>query len=135
MSAAGTWNWNVTDRWYRFRKAPKVFEHVTGIYKLVLAGFEKHVPLEDRHVPTSAVSPSGLWSEELSARLPIGRWRGDRPSMLSHVPGAQRTMVWQLAKSQTPGTTRTGSGCPRGSTTGTRHTTPAPTSRPTKARD
>jgi predicted metal-dependent hydrolase len=92
------------DRWYRIRKARKVFEHVTGIYKLILAGFEQHVPIEDRQVPTSAVGPSGLWLGELSARLSIGRRRGDRHSMLSHVPGAHlRTMVWQLVKSQTPG--------------------------------
>lgn len=32
------------DPWYRVRKAPKVFDHVARIYKLALAGFEKHVP-------------------------------------------------------------------------------------------
>jgi len=29
------------------------------------------VPIEDRHVTTSAVGPGGLWLEELSGRLPI----------------------------------------------------------------
>jgi predicted metal-dependent hydrolase len=91
------------DPWYRVRNARKVFEHVTEIYKLVLAGFEKHVPLEDRHVATSAVGPRGLWLGELSRRLPVVRRRGGRPSMLSHVPGQDlRTMVWHLALSQTP---------------------------------
>jgi predicted metal-dependent hydrolase len=91
------------DRWYRIRKARKVFEHVAGIYKLILAGFEEHVPFEDRHIATTAVGPSGLWLGEVSARLPFARRRGSRPSMLSHVPGRDlRTMVWQLAKSQTP---------------------------------
>src|SRR5262245_61673704 len=33
------------DPWYRIRKARKVFDHVTHIYNLVLAGIEKHVPL------------------------------------------------------------------------------------------
>jgi hypothetical protein len=62
-----------------------------------------NVPLEDRHVPTSAVGSSGLWLGELSARLPFGDRRGNRPSMLSNVPGRDlRTMIWQLAKSQTP---------------------------------
>jgi predicted metal-dependent hydrolase len=83
------------DRWYRIRKARKVFDHVTRIYKLILDGFEKHVPLGDRHVPTSAVGPGGLWLGELSERLSMVRRRGGRPSMLSHVPGRDlRTLVW-----------------------------------------
>jgi predicted metal-dependent hydrolase len=91
------------DRWYRIRKARKVFDHVAGIYTLVLAGFEQHVPPEDRHIPTSAVGPSGLWLGELSGRLPIVRRRRGRSSMLSHVPGRDlRSMVWHLAMSQTP---------------------------------
>ena len=91
------------DRWYRIRKARQVFDHVTRIYMLILDGFEKHVPLGDRHVTTSAVGPSGLWLGELSERLPVVRRRGRRASMLSHVPGRDlRTMVWHLAKTQTP---------------------------------
>ena len=99
-----------SDRWYRIRKARKIFDHVAGIYKLILAGFEKHVPIEDRHLTTRAVGPGGLWLGELSGRLPILRRRGRD-------------------------TTRPGNRCPRGSTTGTRRTTPAPTSPPTRARD
>lgn len=91
------------DRWYRIRKARKVFDHVTRIYNLILDGFEKHVPLEARHISTSAVGPSGLWLGELFGRLPVFRLGGGRPSMLSHVPGRDlRSMVWHLAKSQTP---------------------------------
>jgi len=90
------------DRRYRIRKARQVFEHVTRIYALILADFEAHVPLEDRHVATAAVSPRGLWLGELSARLPFLRRRTDRSSMLSHVPGRDlRTMVWHLLRSQT----------------------------------
>ena len=91
------------DRWYRTRRARKVFEHVAGIYSLVLAGFEKHVPLKDRHVTTRSVGPGGLWLGELSQRLPIVRRRVRRPSMLSHVPGKDlRTMILHLVGSQTP---------------------------------
>jgi hypothetical protein len=46
------------DRWFRIRKAPKVFRHVAGIYRLILAGIEQHVPPEARQVPTAAVGPS-----------------------------------------------------------------------------
>ena len=90
------------DRWYRIRKARQVFDHVTGIYKLILEGFEKHVPLEDRHVPTSVVGPGGLWLGKLPERLPVVRHPGNA-SMLTHVPGRDlRTMVLHLARSQTP---------------------------------
>ncbi len=89
------------DRWYRIRKAPKVFDHVTGIYKLILAGFEEHVPLEDRHISTKAVGPSGLYLSELRDRIPLGR-RPTRTSMLSHVRGRDlRTMLWRETKAQT----------------------------------
>jgi hypothetical protein len=91
------------DRWYRIRKARKVFEHVAGIYTSILAGFEAHVPLPDRHIATSVVGPKGLWLGELSQRLPVVRGRGGRASMLRHVPGRDlRTMLWHLARSQTP---------------------------------
>jgi predicted metal-dependent hydrolase len=92
------------DHWYRIRKARKVFDHVAGVYKLILAGFEQHVPLGDRHVPTVAVGPSGLWLSEMADRLPLlRRRRGSGPSMLGHVPGRElRTMIWHLARSQMP---------------------------------
>ncbi len=61
------------DRWYRIRNAYKVFDHVADIYKLVLAGFEDHVPLEDRHISTKAVGPSGLYLSELRDRFPFGQ--------------------------------------------------------------
>jgi len=92
------------DRWYRIRKAPKVFRHVTGIYKLILAGIERHVPPEARQAPTAAVGPSGLWLSEMAHRLPLlRRRRRTTPAMLGHVPGRElRTMIWHLARSQMP---------------------------------
>lgn len=92
-----------SDRWYRLRKSPKVFQHVASNYKLVLDGIEKHVPLADRGIPTSAVGPLGLYTSEMRTRMPILRRRAERPSMLAHVPGRElRAMIWQLAKTQTP---------------------------------
>jgi predicted metal-dependent hydrolase len=92
------------DRWYRIRKAPKVFGHVTRIYKLIVAGIEQHVPAEARQVPTGAVGPGGLWLSEMANRLPLlRRRRGTTPAMLGDVPGRElRTMIWHLAKSQMP---------------------------------
>ena len=42
------------DRWYRIRNARKVFDHVARIYKLILADFEKHVPMEARLISAKA---------------------------------------------------------------------------------
>jgi predicted metal-dependent hydrolase len=91
------------DPWYRIRKAPKVFNHVAGIYKLALAGFEEHVPLEDRLMSTRSISPSGLYLAEMPNRLP-GRWHHrSEPSMMGHVSGRDlRTMIWRETKAQTP---------------------------------
>ena len=58
------------DRWYRLRSARQVFDHVAGIYSLILSGFESHVPLDARHVPTSVVGPGGLWLGSCGSRLP-----------------------------------------------------------------
>ena len=69
------------DRWYRVRKAPKVFDHVARIYKLVLAGFEEHVPPGDRLISTKDVSPSGLYLSQLRDRFRAGA--GDQHSMLA----------------------------------------------------
>jgi predicted metal-dependent hydrolase len=89
------------DRLYRVRRAPKVFGHVSRIYTLILAGFEEHVPLKDRLIPTKLVSPGGLYVSELRDRFR----RGDQAhrSMLSHVPGRDlRTMLWRETKGQMP---------------------------------
>jgi len=90
------------DRLYRVRRAPKVFDHVARIYKLVLAGFEEHVPLKDRLISTKLVSPSGLYLSELRDRFRLGG-TADYPSLLSAVPGRDlRTMLWRETKGQMP---------------------------------
>ncbi|MDR3648634.1 MAG: metal-dependent hydrolase [Acidimicrobiales bacterium] len=91
------------DRSYRVRKAPKVLEHVSRIYKLVLAGFEEHVPIEDRLISTQLVSPSGLYLSELRNRIGLRGGFGNYPSMLGHVPGRDLgTMLWRETKGQMP---------------------------------
>jgi hypothetical protein len=92
-------------RWYRVRVAPKVFRHVASLYKLVLAGLEAHVPLEDRHISTAAAAPRGMWMSEVIARTPRPRRKRstDPPTMLHRVPGRDLlTMIWHLAVSQGP---------------------------------
>src|SRR5262245_16626835 len=83
------------DPWYRIRKAPKVFGHCAGIYSTALDGFERHVPLKDRIVPTDTVSPKGLYLSELRDRF-RSETHAARPSMLSHVAARElRTMTWR----------------------------------------
>ena len=91
------------DRWYRIRNTHRVFDHVAGIYKLVLAGFEEHVPLEDRHVSTKVVGPGAPVPLRDARSFPLGRRAQPHTSMLSHVPGQDlRTMLWRETKAQTP---------------------------------
>jgi len=91
------------DRSYRFRKAPNVFDHVARIYKLILSGFEEHVPLKDRLISTKLVSPSGLYLSELRDRFRLGGAASAYGSMLRHVPGSDlRSMLWRETLAQMP---------------------------------
>jgi Predicted metal-dependent hydrolase len=91
------------DRWYRVRKGPKVFDHVARIYKLILSGFEEHVPLKDRPISTKLVSPSGLYLSELRDRFQPRRTGDEYGSLLSQVPGHDlRTMLWRETRGQMP---------------------------------
>ncbi len=91
------------DRLYRVRKAPKVFDHVAQIYKLILSGFEEHVPPKDRLISTKLVSPSGLYLSELRDRFGNGGRVGGYRSMLSHVRGRDLgTMLWRETMAQMP---------------------------------
>lgn len=92
------------NRWYRIKKAPKVFQHVTPIYSLILDGIEKHVPLEARLVPTASVGPAGLWLSEMGTRFRSCNGAGARDRRCSDTfPVSElRTMIGHLAKSQMP---------------------------------
>jgi hypothetical protein len=69
---------------------------------LDIAGFEEHVPLEDRHISTKAVGPSGLYLSEMRNRFFL-LCPTTQSSKLSHVSGRDlRTMLWRETKSQRP---------------------------------
>ncbi len=105
---------------------------MAGIYKLVLAGFEEHVPLEDRHISTKVVGPGGLYLSELRDCFAFGR-RPRHSSMLSHVPGKDlRTMLWHETKAELRDDPER-EPLPVWVDDSTRPTTRAPTSPPTKA--
>ena len=98
----------VGNRWYRTRATRKVFRHVMQVYRDILAGFDEHVPEEDRRAAYRHVSPDGMRREEVLARLPIpARWR-HRLGMFPPSPFAPASnlemliLVYRLARSQVP---------------------------------
>jgi predicted metal-dependent hydrolase len=94
--------------WYRTRVARKVFRHVMGLYREILAGFDEHVPAASRRAEYRNVSPDGVRREELFTRLPIpDSWRSRlgvlRPSPFA--PASNRemlTLLYRLGLSQVP---------------------------------
>jgi hypothetical protein len=93
------------DRWYRIRRSRQVFKHVGRVWEGVLRGFDAHVPLEVRQVPTSVLGGNEMHLAEIRARVPyLARRHPDGPTpMLGHVPGRDlRSMAWHLAQSQLP---------------------------------
>jgi predicted metal-dependent hydrolase len=98
----------VGNRWYRARVAPKVFRHVMTLYREILAGFDKHVPVEDRRAESGNVSPDGTRREEVLSRLPIpASWRS-RYGVIPPSPFAPAsnlemlTLAFRLVRSQVP---------------------------------
>jgi len=98
----------VGNRWYRTRATRKVFRHVMRLYRDILAGFDEHVPEQDRRAEYRHVSPDGVRREEVLARLPIpASWR-TRLGMFppsAFAPASNRemlTLVYRLLLSQVP---------------------------------
>ena len=62
------------DPWYRIRKAPKVFDHVAGIYQLVLAGLRGAcAPRGPAHLRRKIVGPGGLYLSETARSFRLTR--------------------------------------------------------------
>jgi predicted metal-dependent hydrolase len=61
----------VDDPWYRMRVAPSVFKHAGSAMMTAAAGFNKHVPLEDRKVDAMSMSGGQGWKQTLSQRIPV----------------------------------------------------------------
>lgn len=98
----------VGNRWYRTWATRKVFRHVMRVYRAILAGFDQHVPLEDRQAQYRNVSPDGVRREEVLTRLPIPRsWR-HRLGIVPPSPFAPAsnlemlTLAYRLIRSQVP---------------------------------
>jgi predicted metal-dependent hydrolase len=90
------------DPWYRIRKAPQVFRHVTGVFQQIADGIACHVGHEGCGLPLERIGPTGMRDAEIRGRLPWARREGP-PSMLQQVRGSDLgAMLWHLARSQSP---------------------------------
>jgi predicted metal-dependent hydrolase len=99
----------VKSPWYRVRVSREVFRHVMSMYRLILAGFEKHVPEADRNAYYADVAPEAVKRQEVLSRLPIPhswrQWLGARPPS-PFAPASNIEMLifaFRLALSQKPG--------------------------------
>jgi predicted metal-dependent hydrolase len=90
--------------YYRLRVVGPALAHAFGLFALILDGFERHVPLEDRLVDTRRLSPRHSWFREIRARLPVGaRARDAHPTAFHAVPAAQLAhTAYRLLRAQLP---------------------------------
>lgn len=81
------------------------FRHAASLFALLIEGFERHVPLEDRLVEALPLLPNRSWKRELGGRIPlVRRWfRGRYPTAFGAVPGRELgVMMVRLIRSQMP---------------------------------
>jgi predicted metal-dependent hydrolase len=94
----------VGDPYYRLRVVGPTLAHAVGLFGLILDGFERHVPLEDRLIETRRLSPKHSWFRELRARLPgLGRTRDTYPTAFHAVRAAElANTAFRLLRAQLP---------------------------------
>lgn len=93
----------VENPWQRTKWMPKTFKHIYATMMEIVAGFDEHVPQADRVVSASKTLSMAMVRAELARPRNRVGGPGRPPSMLHGVPRSQlRSMLWHLAKSQTP---------------------------------
>jgi hypothetical protein len=95
----------VADPRYRVRVARRVASHVLGVYAGIVAGFERHVPRQDRRVDARDLAPGRMWRREVAVRLPVvgrRRRRHDTPAFHAVPAGRLAVMAVRLLRSQSP---------------------------------
>ncbi|WP_181697379.1 metal-dependent hydrolase [Nocardia sp. GTS18] len=105
-SALIIFNSVVNSELYRMRVAPSVFRHVLRVIRVACAGFNEHVPLEDRQVDALSMFASYRNQQTLRRLLP-----GLRPADNGTMPRAfddlglkeQLVALGGIIRSQTPG--------------------------------
>ncbi|WP_067699500.1 metal-dependent hydrolase [Nocardia jejuensis] len=90
---------------YRMRVAPSIFKHVMKVIRIACAGFNEHVPLEDRKSDAMAMFASYRNKQKLMSLLPGSRARdnGPMPRAFDHLPlGEQLVALKGIIRSQLP---------------------------------
>jgi predicted metal-dependent hydrolase len=94
----------VSDRHYRLRVVGPALAHAVGLFGLILDGFERHVPLEDRLIKTRRLLPKHSWFREVRARLlGLDPARDPYPTAFHAVPAAElASTAFRLLRAQLP---------------------------------
>lgn len=90
---------------YRMRMAPSIFRHVLKMVRLACAGFNQHVPLQDRQVDSLSMFANYRRGQRLRALLPGLRPadNGSMPRAFDHLPlGEQLVALRGIVRSQLP---------------------------------
>ncbi|MGQ4601080.1 metal-dependent hydrolase [Nocardia sp. R6R-6] len=90
---------------YRMRTSPSIFRHVMKVIRVACAGFNKHVPLEDRKIDALSMFASHRHKQNLCKRLPLLRGADNGPMgrAFDHLPlGEQLIALTGIVRSQLP---------------------------------
>ncbi|MFE3224107.1 metal-dependent hydrolase [Nocardia sp. NPDC059228] len=90
---------------YRMRVAPSIFRHVLKVVRMACAGFNKHVPLEDRKIDALSMFATYRYQQRLGKLLPRFTlpYAGPGPRAFDSLPlGEQLTALRGIIRSQLP---------------------------------
>ncbi|MFJ9367596.1 metal-dependent hydrolase [Nocardia sp. NPDC101769] len=90
---------------YRMRVAPSIFRHVLRVVRIACAGFNKHVPLEDRKIDAMSMFATYRYQQLLRKLLPRFAlpYAGPGPRAFYDLPlGEQLTALRGIIRSQLP---------------------------------
>jgi predicted metal-dependent hydrolase len=93
----------VQDPWYRVRALPHVRRHVMSVLEVITAGFNEHVPFEERQFDARNFLPRHRFRQQVMSLVTLGR-RPAPPPVVGKLPRARvMACTWGLLKSQMPG--------------------------------
>ncbi|MCX5043075.1 metal-dependent hydrolase [Aldersonia sp. NBC_00410] len=95
----------VDNELYRMRMAPSIFKHVMDTIRIACAGFNKHVPLEERAVDSLSMFAKHRNKQKLRKLIPGLRYEdfGPMPRAFDDLPlGEQLVALGGVVRSQMP---------------------------------
>lgn len=104
-SALVIFNSVVNNELYRMRQAPSIFSHVMDTIRIACAGFNSHVPLEDRAIDSLSMFAKHRNKQKLRKLIPGVRYEdfGPMPRAFDDLPlGEQLTALKGIVRSQLP---------------------------------